>query len=46
LSKTKTIDLCNNRQTKESKLAYAKRMIPEWTIYDKEINEHTVSDEL
>lgn len=33
----KTIDLCNNPQTKETKLTAAKRIIPEWTDYDEEI---------
>ncbi|KAL0488967.1 UDP-glucose:glycoprotein glucosyltransferase [Acrasis kona] len=35
--KAKTIDLCNNPQTKEHKLASARRIIPEWTSYDEEI---------
>jgi len=33
----KTIDLCNNPQTKEPKLDRARRQVPEWTIYDDEI---------
>ncbi|KAG8628649.1 hypothetical protein KVT40_002514 [Elsinoe batatas] len=33
----KTIDLCNNPATKEPKLERARRLIPEWTIYDEEI---------
>ncbi|CAH1763728.1 8418_t:CDS:10 [Entrophospora sp. SA101] len=33
----KTIDLCNNPMTKEPKLDRAKRQIPEWGSYDKEI---------
>ncbi|KAF4554549.1 Glucosyltransferase-like protein [Elsinoe fawcettii] len=33
----KTIDLCNNPETKEPKLQRAKRQVPEWTIYDDEI---------
>merc|ERR1712127_581162 len=37
LSKAKTIDLCNNPQTKEPKLEAAKRIVPEWTDYDNEI---------
>jgi UDP-glucose:glycoprotein glucosyltransferase len=37
LATAKTIDLCNNPQTKEPKLDRAKRQIPEWTIYDDEI---------
>ena len=35
--RAKTIDLCNNPQTKESKLHAATRIIPEWTDYDQEI---------
>lgn len=37
LATAKTIDLCNNPQTKEPKLDRAKRQIPEWTVYDDEI---------
>ncbi|PNS14385.1 hypothetical protein CAC42_6898 [Sphaceloma murrayae] len=37
LGVAKTIDLCNNPQTKEPKLARAKRQVPEWTVYDEEI---------
>uniref|UniRef100_A0A7E4VIA0 UDP-glucose:glycoprotein glucosyltransferase n=1 Tax=Panagrellus redivivus TaxID=6233 RepID=A0A7E4VIA0_PANRE len=33
----KTIDLCNNPQTKEPKLDSAVRIIPEWKEYDEEI---------
>ncbi|XP_054718713.1 LOW QUALITY PROTEIN: UDP-glucose:glycoprotein glucosyltransferase 1-like [Uloborus diversus] len=33
----KTIDLCNNPKTKESKLQSAMRIIPEWKDYDSEI---------
>ncbi|UYV70608.1 UGGT1 [Cordylochernes scorpioides] len=33
----KTIDLCNNPKTKESKLKSAMRIIPEWNDYDQEI---------
>ncbi|KAF9870433.1 udp-glucose: glycoprotein glucosyltransferase [Colletotrichum karsti] len=33
----KTIDLCNNPQTKEPKLDRARRQVPEWTVYDDEI---------
>ena len=32
-----TIDLCNNPETKESKLDMARRIIPEWTKYDNEL---------
>lgn len=28
---------CNNLKTHEPKLARAKRLIPEWTVYDQEI---------
>jgi UDP-glucose:glycoprotein glucosyltransferase len=35
----KTIDLCNNPQTKEPKLDRARRQVPEWTEYDNEIRE-------
>jgi hypothetical protein len=31
------IDLCNNPHTKEEKLKRAKRLIPEWTVYDDEV---------
>ena len=37
LAKAKTIDLCNNPQTKEPKLDRARRQVPEWTVYDDEI---------
>ncbi|KAH8925341.1 glycosyltransferase family 24 protein [Atractiella rhizophila] len=37
LKTAKTIDLCNNPMTHEPKLARAKRLIPEWTVYDDEI---------
>ncbi|XP_065177513.1 UDP-glucose:glycoprotein glucosyltransferase 1-like [Sycon ciliatum] len=33
----KTIDLCNNPQTKEPKLSAAMRIIPEWSSYDQEV---------
>lgn len=33
----RTIDLCNNPQTKEPKLDRARRQVPEWTPYDDEI---------
>ncbi|CAI4233074.1 unnamed protein product [Auanema sp. JU1783] len=35
----KTIDLCNNPQTKEPKLDSASRIIPEWKDYDQEIKD-------
>lgn len=34
----RTIDLCNNPQTKEPKLDRARRQVPEWTVYDDEIS--------
>ena len=37
LKTAKTIDLCNNPQTKEPKLTRARRQVPEWTVYDEEI---------
>lgn len=37
LREAKTIDLCNNPQTKEPKLDRARRQVPEWTVYDDEI---------
>lgn len=37
LSTAKTIDLCNNPQTKEAKLTAAQRIVPEWKDYDMEI---------
>ncbi|KAM0348267.1 hypothetical protein ACHAPU_004235 [Fusarium lateritium] len=37
LTKARTIDLCNNPQTKEPKLDRARRQVPEWTVYDDEI---------
>lgn len=36
-SKAKTIDLCNNPKTFESKIDQAVRIIPEWKSYDNEI---------
>ncbi|KAH6652055.1 UDP-glucose:glycoprotein glucosyltransferase [Truncatella angustata] len=33
----RTIDLCNNPQTKEPKLDRARRQVPEWNLYDDEI---------
>ena len=35
--KAKTIDLCNNPQTKEAKLDAAVRIVSEWNDYDQEI---------
>lgn len=37
LKTAKTIDLCNNPQTKEAKLTAAQRIVPEWKDYDMEI---------
>lgn len=37
LANARTIDLCNNPQTKEPKLDRARRQVPEWTVYDDEI---------
>jgi len=37
LAKAKTIDLCNNPETKEPKLDRARRILPEWQDYDNEI---------
>ncbi|BGP48159.1 killer toxin resistant protein [Rhodotorula kratochvilovae] len=37
LTKAKTIDLCNNPATHEPKLQRAKRLLPEWTVYDEEV---------
>jgi UDP-glucose:glycoprotein glucosyltransferase len=39
LKQARTIDLCNNPQTKEPKLDRARRQVPEWTVYDDEIAE-------
>uniref|UniRef100_A0AAY4APQ1 UDP-glucose ceramide glucosyltransferase-like 1 n=1 Tax=Denticeps clupeoides TaxID=299321 RepID=A0AAY4APQ1_9TELE len=35
--KAKTIDLCNNPQTKEPKLQAAVRIVAEWSNYDQEV---------
>lgn len=37
LTQARTIDLCNNPQTKEPKLDRARRQVPEWNVYDDEI---------
>ncbi|GAA99373.1 glycosyltransferase family 24 protein [Mixia osmundae IAM 14324] len=37
LKDAKTIDLCNNPMTHEPKLARARRLIPEWNVYDAEV---------
>ncbi|KAI3662374.1 hypothetical protein MP638_004898 [Amoeboaphelidium occidentale] len=36
LKSAKTIDLCNNPMTKEPKLDRAKRLLPEWVVFDDE----------
>ncbi|KAJ2550633.1 killer toxin resistant protein, partial [Coemansia sp. RSA 1933] len=41
LKKAKTIDLCNNPMTKEPKLERARRLLPEWEVYDKRIANFT-----
>ncbi|KAJ2089037.1 killer toxin resistant protein [Coemansia sp. RSA 986] len=41
LKKAKTIDLCNNPMTKEPKLERARRLLPEWEVYDKQIANFT-----
>lgn len=38
LDLAKTIDLCNNPETKEPKLDRARRQVSEWTVYDDEID--------
>lgn len=37
LDRAKTIDLCSNPKTHEAKLDRARRQIPEWTVYDEEV---------
>ncbi|PIA18295.1 hypothetical protein COEREDRAFT_13858 [Coemansia reversa NRRL 1564] len=37
LKKAKTIDLCNNPMTKEPKLERARRLLPEWEVFDKQV---------
>ncbi|KAL2045570.1 hypothetical protein N7G274_001998 [Stereocaulon virgatum] len=37
LAVARTIDLCNNPETKEPKLSRARRQVPEWTELDEEI---------
>ncbi|KAK2743249.1 hypothetical protein FQN57_004938 [Myotisia sp. PD_48] len=39
LTTAKTIDLCNNPETKEPKLDRARRQVPEWTLYDEQAAE-------
>ncbi len=40
----KSIDLCNNPLTKESKLDAARRIAPEWTDLDEEM--HALGEEI
>lgn len=44
LAKAKSIDLCNNPLTKESKLDAARRIVSEWTDYDEEM--HRFAEEI
>ncbi|KAJ2483775.1 killer toxin resistant protein [Coemansia sp. RSA 2131] len=37
LKTAKTIDLCNNPMTKEPKLERARRLLPEWSVFDKQV---------
>ncbi|KAJ2710674.1 killer toxin resistant protein, partial [Coemansia spiralis] len=37
LKTAKTIDLCNNPVTKEPKLERARRLLPEWEVYDQQV---------
>jgi UDP-glucose:glycoprotein glucosyltransferase len=39
----KTIDLCNNPQTKEPKLQAARRIVAEWPEYDAEVTRFTAA---
>ncbi|KAJ2502656.1 killer toxin resistant protein [Coemansia sp. RSA 1972] len=41
LQRAKTIDLCNNPMTKEPKLERARRLLPEWSVFDKQVAEFT-----
>ncbi|KAJ2896623.1 killer toxin resistant protein [Coemansia aciculifera] len=41
LKRAKTIDLCNNPMTKEPKLERARRLLPEWDVFDKQIANFT-----
>ncbi|KAJ1720831.1 killer toxin resistant protein [Coemansia erecta] len=41
LARAKTIDLCNNPMTKEPKLVRARRLLPEWEVYDKKVADFT-----
>ncbi|KAJ1728634.1 killer toxin resistant protein [Coemansia biformis] len=37
LKTAKTIDLCNNPMTKEPKLERARRLLPEWEVFDQQV---------
>ncbi|KAJ2828991.1 killer toxin resistant protein [Coemansia erecta] len=39
LKTAKTIDLCNNPMTKEPKLERARRLLPEWNVFDQRVAE-------
>ncbi|KAJ2327518.1 killer toxin resistant protein [Coemansia sp. RSA 2702] len=39
LGRAKTIDLCNNPMTKEPKLERARRLLPEWSRFDRQVAE-------
>ncbi|KAJ1743857.1 killer toxin resistant protein [Coemansia sp. RSA 1086] len=39
LKSAKTIDLCNNPMTKEPKLERARRLLPEWQVFDRKVAE-------
>ncbi|KAJ2801693.1 killer toxin resistant protein, partial [Coemansia helicoidea] len=41
LKTAKTIDLCNNPVTKEPKLERARRLLPEWEVYDRQVANFT-----
>ncbi|KAJ2780423.1 killer toxin resistant protein [Coemansia interrupta] len=41
LARAKTIDLCNNPMTKEPKLVRARRLLPEWEVYDRKVADFT-----
>ncbi|KAJ1991680.1 killer toxin resistant protein [Coemansia spiralis] len=41
LKTARTIDLCNNPMTKEPKLERARRLLPEWEDYDKQVSNFT-----
>lgn len=45
LKSAKTIDLCNNPETKEPKLDRARRILPEWQKFDDEVRSIDIEDE-